>query len=398
MTEAPLKLLEGVRVVCFTGFLIGPAAAQYLADMGADVVKVEEPTRGPHERRWAGADTFRNGVSAFFLMTNRNVRSIGLDLKSEKGRSLAVDLCREADAVITNFRPPVLEKLKLDYDSLRVENPSLVYACASGYGSDSPDRDLPGQDLLLQAMMGMAASTGSEGPPVAAGSAVVDQHAAALLAMGVLGALYRHAITGEGQRVEVTMAQAAIDLQSEAFTYHLSGTDLSRPEHGLATSFHEAPYGFYEVSDGYVALSISPIAQISEALGNPPELEPYLEPELRFSERAAIYDALSPLLKGYSKEELVTLLRDHGVWCAPVNSFDETLADPAVTHLRPFLEFDHPRAGTVQVPGHPVRYSSGRADVTRVPPDHGEHTDEVLAGLGYDEERISALREEGVIK
>ncbi|MBS1882692.1 MAG: CoA transferase [Actinobacteria bacterium] len=393
-----LKLLDGVKIVSLSAFLIGPAAAQYLADMGADVVKVEEPSRGPHERHWSGADTYLNGVSAFFLMSNRNVRSVAVDLKTEEGRAIAIDLCRGADAVITNFRPPVTERLGLDYESLRAENPSLVYACATGYGSDSPYRDLPGQDLLLQAMMGMAASTGTDGPPVAAGSAVVDQHAAALLAMGVLAALFHRALTGEGQRVEVTMAQSAIDLQAEAYTYQMNGSDLRRPDHGLATTFHEAPYGFYEVTDGYVALSISPLALISEALGDPEQLEPYLDPALRFSERAAIYDALSPLVADYSKEELVSLLREHGVWCAPVNSFEDAIADPAVMHLSPFAEFAHEEAGQVRVPGLPLRFSSGAAEVTRVPPDLGEHTDEVLESLGYDEDRVAALRGEGVIR
>lgn len=398
MSDSPLKLLDGVKIVSLSAFLIGPAAAQYLADMGADVVKIEEPSRGPHERHWSGADTYLNGISAFFLLSNRNVRSVALNLKSEAGREVAVELCREADAVITNFRPPVLEKLGLDYESLREQNPSLVYGCASGYGSDSPYRDLPGQDLLLQATTGMAASTGSAGPPIAAGSAVVDQHAASLLAMGVLSGLYNRAVTGEGQRVEVTMVQAALDLQSEAYAYHLNGSDLSRPENGLATTFHEAPYGFYPVVDGYVALSISPLAKISEALGNPPELEPYLDPAVRFSERAAIYDALQPLLTGYAKADLLALLREHGVWCAPVNDFAEALADPIVSHLEPIAEIDHPEAGKVGVVGHPLIYSSGRAAVTQVPPAHGEHTDEVLTSLGYDEGRISNLREEGVIR
>ena len=398
MSPAPLKLLEGVRIVSLSAFLIGPAAAQYLADMGADVVKIEEPSRGPHERHWSGADTFPNGVSAFFLMSNRNVRSVAVNLKSDAGRQIVQELCREADAVITNFRPPVMERLGLDYDSLRAENASLVYGCASGYGSESPHRDLPGQDLLLQAITGMAASTGTEGPPNAAGSAVIDQHAASLLAMGVLSALYHRAVTGEGQRVEVTMAEAAIDLQAEAYTYQLSGTDLQRPSHGLATTFHEAPYGFYEVSDGYVALSISPIALISEALGNPPELEPFLDPAVSFSRRAEIYDALSPLLTGYSKVELISLLRASGVWCAPVNSIEEAIADPVMEHLDPFHEFDHPRAGKVRVPGHPINYSSGTAALTRQPPDLGEHTGEVLGSLGYDETKVANLRDEGVIR
>lgn len=393
----PLALLEGVRIVAFTGFLIGPAATQYLADMGADVVKVEEPTRGPHERHWTGAEAWPNGVSAFYLMSNRNARSIGIDLKSEAGAAVAHDLCREADVVVSNFRPPVMEKLGLDYESLRTENEDLIYALASGFGSDSPYRDLPGQDLLLQATTGLAAMTGSQGPPNAAGVAVIDQHAASLLAMAVLAALYHRATTGEGQRLEVTMVQAALDLQSEAFSYHLNGGTMQRPNGGLATSYHEAPYGFYEVEDGYVALSLSPIALISEALGGPPELEPYLDPGLAFSEREAIYAALAPLLVGYTKESLPALLRERGIWCAPVNDYAEALADPIISWLDPVEEFEHPEAGPVKVIGHPIRFGVGEAAVRRPPPTLGEHTEELLRELGRDEEEIEALRERSVV-
>jgi crotonobetainyl-CoA:carnitine CoA-transferase CaiB-like acyl-CoA transferase len=394
-----LKLLQGVRVIAFATFLIGPAAVQYLADMGADVIKVEEPSRGPHERHWSGASTFANGVSVFFLMSNRNVRSVAVDLKHEEGRSIALDLCRQADVVVSNFRPAVMERLGLGYETLRGQKPDLIYALASGYGADSPFRELPGQDLLLQATTGLASVTGAAGgPPVAAGAAVVDQHAACLLALGILGALHHRAASGEGQQVEVTMVHAALDLQSEPYAYHLNGASLERPHRGLATSYHEAPYGFYEVSDGYVALSLSPLGLISEALGDPQELAPYLDPSIVFSRREEIVDALSPLLAGFTRADLIRQLRSHGVWCAPANSYGETLSDPAVAYLDPVQELEHPDAGKVRVMRHPIRYSSGVARTRTVPPGLGEHTDEVLGALGYGTERLAALRDEGVIR
>lgn len=393
-----LKLLKGVRVVAFTQFLLGPAAAQYLADMGADVIKIEEPTRGPHERRWAGAGSFVNGVSTFFMLAHRNVRSITLDLKREEAQKIARELCRDADVVLVNFRPGIMEKLGLGYEDLSQENQDLIYASASGYGSDGPHRQLPGQDLLLQAITGLAAMTGSrDGFPVAAGAAVVDQHSAALLAMGILGALHHRGVSGEGQQLEVTMVQGALDLQAEPLLYHLNGATVERPRVPLASSFHEAPYGFYRVQDGYVALSLSPIELLSEALGRPAELQPYLDPALALTKREEIYSALSPLLTGYTKTELLELFRSHDIWCAPVNDYDDVVMDDTIARLEPIQEIEHPEAGKVRLLKHPVRYSSGEVRPQRLPPSHGEHTDELLAELGYGEEEVRNLRESRIV-
>lgn len=394
----PLNLLSGVRVVAFTQFLLGPAAVQYLADMGADVIKVEEPTRGPHERRWAGAESFVNGVSTFFLLAHRNVRSVTLDLKNADGVAVAHELCRGADVVVSNFRPHVMEKLGLEYDDLRQLKPDLIYACASGYGSDSPYRDLPGQDLLLQATTGLAAATGqAEGPPVAAGAAVVDQHAASLLAMGILAALHRRNSSGQGERVEVTMVQAALDLQSEPYLYHLNGAVVERPATPIASSFHEAPYGFYEVEDGHVALSLSPIRVISEALGHPSQLEPYLDPAVAMAQRDDIYAALGPLLRQFTRSTLIALLRGHGVWCAPVNNYEEVTQDPVVAHLKPVEEIEHSQAGTTLLLKHPIRYGSGQSTVRHEPPKLGEHTEEVLREVGYSNQQLAELRRTRVV-
>lgn len=397
MTE-PLRLLEGVRIVAFTQFLLGPAAAQYLADMGAEVVKVEEPRNGPHERRWSGAGSFVNGVSTFFMLAHRNVRSIGVDLKHPQARQVVLDLCRDADVVLVNFRPGVLDRLGFSYEELARENPDLIYACASGYGSDSPYRNLPGQDLLLQAVTGLASVTGpAQGPPVAAGAAVIDQHSASLLAMGVLGALHHRSRTGEGQRVEVTMVQAGLDLQAEPFLYHLNGAVVERPGVPLASSFHEAPYGFYQVQDGHIALSLSPLRLISAALGDPETLEPYLDPELALRRREEIYSALRPLLTGFTVAGLLELFRRHGVWCSPVNDYDAVMKDPLIMHLDPVEVVDHPAAGRVSLLRHPVTYSSGVTTARRLPPSLGQDTEDVLAELGYDTDRTRALQSAGAI-
>ena len=231
-----MDLLKGVRVLSLNHFLAGPAAAQLLGDMGADVIAVE-PLDGAFQRNWAVAGHFVDGQSVNHLSTGRNKRSLSVDMKSAAGKEIVARAIAGSDVVMENFRPGTMARLGFDPARLLAEHPRLIYAAATGFGSDGPYAARPGQDLLLQAMSGLAAHTGrADGPPVAVGAAIIDQHAAALYAMAIAAALFRRERTGEGGRVDVSLLQAAIDLQSEPITAWLNGAPHAAPrgEGGVA--------------------------------------------------------------------------------------------------------------------------------------------------------------------
>ena len=396
-SREPLALLQGIRILSFTQFLLGPAGVQYLADMGADVIKIEPPGGRLYERNWAGCDLFLNSVSAFFLCAHRNQRSLTLDLKSREGQAIARQLVGGADVLVQNFRPGVAGRLGLDYEELAALNPRLIYVSASGYGEASPYRDRPGQDLLLQAMSGLANISGRAGdPPTPTGGPVVDQHGAALLAMGVLAALFDRSRTGRGQKIEVTMLRAALDLQLEVVSYHLNGAKMRKSATSLASMIHPGPYGIYETRDGFLALSMSPLPVLQDAL-QLPELRPLATSRFNHPAREQIARILQPVMRTRTTAEWVEYLVPRGVWAAPVLDYDGVFADPAVTDADVIEEVDHPTAGRVRLLRFPLEFSSGRAAVRRVPPASGEHTDEILQELGYGPEEVMRFRQAKVV-
>jgi crotonobetainyl-CoA:carnitine CoA-transferase CaiB-like acyl-CoA transferase len=393
----PLAVLSGIRVLSFTQFLLGPSGVQFIADLGADVIKIE-PTGGTlWERNWAGCDLYLNGVSSFFLSTHRNQRSLAVDLKHPEGQAIARRLIEGADVLVQNFRPGVMERLGLGWEAAAALNPRLIYVSASGYGSQSPYRDRPGQDLLLQAMSGLAHISGRAGqPPTPVGTAVVDQHGATLLAMGVLAALLERGRTGRGLHVEVSMLRAALDLQLEIVTYFLNGARMEKSPTSLASMFHPGPYGVYATQDGHVVLSMSPLGLLQEAL-DLPALAPYTRVPFDFEHREEIARLLEPVMRTRPTRAWVDLLVPRGVWAAPVLTHAETFADPAVAAADCVEEVDHPVAGRVRLLRFPLELSTGRAAARRPAPMPGEQTDEILGELGYGEAERRRLREQGVV-
>jgi crotonobetainyl-CoA:carnitine CoA-transferase CaiB-like acyl-CoA transferase len=320
-----------------------------------------------------------------------------LNLKHPDGQAAAKRLIAGADVLVQNFRPGVMERLGLAYEQVASLNPRLIYVSASGYGEKSIYKDRPGQDLLLQAMSGLASISGRAGhPPTAVGAPVVDQHGAALLAMGVLAAMLDRTRTGRGQKVEVTMIRSALDLQLEVLAYYLNGGQMRKSPTSLASMFHPGPYGIYETRDGYLALSMSPLPELQAAL-QLAELAPLATERFNHPAREEIARILEPVIRARTTREWVEYLVPRGIWAAPILDYEAVLEDPAVRESDVVEEVEHPTAGKVRLLRFPVEFSSGRASCRRIPPRSGEHTDEVLREIGYSEAEVQRFREGGVV-
>jgi crotonobetainyl-CoA:carnitine CoA-transferase CaiB-like acyl-CoA transferase len=391
------QALEGVTIADFTQMMQGPWATQKLADMGADVVKIER-IGGEWERTLDAGGELLDGVSPFFLAMNRNKRSIALDLKSDEGRQIALDVAAEADVVVENFRPGVMEKFGLGYDDVREANPEVVYVSGSGFGSDGPYVDRPGQDLLLQAMSGLANYTGRrDDPPTPVGTAVVDEHSATLIALNTMFALFHRERTGEGQRVEANLLNAALDFQCQEITAALNADrTFERSEEGIAQAWLGGPYGIYETADGYVAIAMTPMDRLADTLGLE-SLREYETAEETYEHRDEIKRTLEAYTRRRPSDDLLDELLAADVWAAAVNDFEDVAADPQVEHNGMIVELEHPEGGTFRTVGSPVKLSETPARFESRPPKVGEHTDEVLAELGYDADERDALREGGVV-
>jgi crotonobetainyl-CoA:carnitine CoA-transferase CaiB-like acyl-CoA transferase len=394
-------VLDGMRVVSFCHYLQGPAAAQYLADMGAEVIKIEPP-RGAYERDWSGAKTYVDGISAFYLCANRNKRSLAVDLKHPDAKAVVERLLTSADVVMENFRPGVMERLGFGYERIKALKPDIIYASATGFGPSGPMVARPGQDLLIQAYSGLVAVTGHlDERPTPVGHAAIDQHGAALFALGIVGAYVKRLKTGQGTRVEASLLNAGLDLQTEPLTIYLTrqlqspdGRRLMSRNENLATWFHEAPYGIYRCADAWLALSINDTARLARALDSA-ELAA-LAGRDRYDERDRIAEIVAAAVAGRGFAELAEGFEREAIWYQRVHEYDDLVDDPQIHHNQVFREVPVGRGRAVLV-NHPNRYDGAVPPLRHLALAIGADSRAVLGELGYGADEIEALLASGAI-
>ena len=403
-----MRALDGLRVIDLTANIAGPYGSLLLADLGAEVIKVEPPGLGDPTHTMQRGDPIyhHKGMSSYFLMLGRNKKSVVLDLRQERGREVFYDLVRVADVVLDNFRPGVMERLGAGYPTLRDINPRIIACSITGYGLTGPAKDRPAFDACIQAYAGVMSITGNPGDvPMRPGIPYADLSSGALGAMGVLAAVIARERTGLGQQVDLSMLDVQLSMMSYMATmYLMSGIPTPRlgNEH-----FAHVPYNAYETKDIPIFLAILPAehwAKLLDALegldlgdefaGDLERLrsERYADRPGRLEDRQLINDTLARILRTRPCDEWVGHLLAHGVPCAPVNTVDRAFNDPQVAARNMVVEVQHPLGGAFRVPGNPIKLSATGDDSYAGPPLLGQHTVEVLRQLlRYDDTKIKDL-------
>jgi formyl-CoA transferase len=392
--------LSGVRVLDLTRVVAGPYCSMFLGDLGADVVKIEQPGAGDDTRGWG--PPFAGGESAYYLCINRNKQSLTLDLKSQRAVELLRDLVKAADVIIENFRPGTMERLGLGEKELRELNPRLIYASLTGFGADGPMSDWPGYDLIVQAWGGLMSITGTpEGEPVKVGVAIIDLVAGLMLGKAITAALFAREKIGVGQRIDTSLLEAEVASLINVGSNYLVGGKV--PTRWGNAHPNIVPYQNFQTADGYLVIGVASEViwkRFCEAIGqrdliNDPR---FADNSKRVENRRELIAILSKTFLQRRNDAWFKLLTDAEVPCAPVQTIDQVFQAPQVLQRDMLIEIDHPTAGKVRMAGIPVKFSVTPASVRMPPPLLGEHNDEILESwLGLSADSIDELKKEKVI-
>lgn len=407
MTDAPTAPLSGIRVLDLSRVLAGPWATQTLADMGAEVIKIERPGVGDDTRQWGPPFTTRadgsRGDAAYFLCANRGKKSVTLDIASPEGAQIVRRLAADSHVVVENFKTGGLKKYGLDADSLRAVNPALVYCSITGFGQDGPDAHRAGYDYMIQAMGGLMSITGQPdgapgAEPMKVGVAVVDLFTGLYAANAILAALFEARATGRGRAVDIALfdVQAAM-LANQATNFFVSGAAPTRMGNAHPNL---SPYQPFPCSDGMVVIAVGNDGQFRalcralgvEGMGGDPR---FVTNALRVQHRAELSPSLAALTARFTMQGLMAALEAAGVPCGPVNTVDQVFAEPQARHRSLTVEQSRPDlADPIRTVASPIRLSGGATAAPTPPPALGQDTDAVLGALGLD---VGDLRARGVV-
>lgn len=388
-------LLDGVKVLDLSRVLAGPYCTMMLADMGADVIKIEMPGRGDDSR--ANAPQV-NGESAYFMNLNRNKKGMTLNLKSEEGKKIFKDLAKKADIVVENYRPGVMKKLGLDYEVLKEINPGIVYGVVSGFGQFGPYSQRAGYDIIGQAMSGLMSTTGwPDSPPTRTGTAIADVMAGASCAIGILAAYINKLKTGEGDMVDVSLVDSMVSsLEIINIIYLCTGRVPTRIGNRYEAIY---PYDTFEAKDGMVVIGAGndKLYGLLKKVIQDPELEnPLFEKNI---DRVNNHSILKPIIERWTKtleiDRIVELLLDQGIPAAPVNTIERVTKDPHIAGAREmFVEMRHPVAGEIKITGNQIKLTNNKIDTFVPSPLLGEHTADILREeLGIEEDEFKRLQD-----
>jgi len=394
-----VRPLEGIKVLDLSRALAGPYCTMMLADMGAEVIKIEMPERGDDSRAWG--PPFVEGESAYFISVNRNKKSMTLNLKKEKSIEIIHRLIKQSDVLIENFRPGTMEKLSLSYDEVKEINPKIIYCSISGFGQDGPYRLLPGMDQVLQGMGGLMSITGEpEGPPIKVGVAVADIAGGMFAAYGIVVALFNRETGGKGQMIDLSL----LDCQVAWLTYRAGSFFASGEIPKPLGSGHPVivPYQAFKAKDVYVNVAAGNDQlwqKFCKALGleNIMNEQRFATNAMRVKNREEIIKIIGDVICTKKADEWLKILTEAGVPCGPIYNMDKIFSDPQVLHREMVKELEHPTAGKIKVTGIPIKLSNTPGEILKAPPVLGQHTKEILSELGFKEIEIEKLYEEKVI-